>query len=141
MNFNNVSVMLSPWAAVADLKLLCNSIGTFRFILTRGRGEGPSRTHRPPGALRTRLSVAHRSEPVQRLWSTHWLAGSRFDSCGLLLQISVSLALALRPSQLPDGGVSGACPKMGIGSFATPGCPPSSGSTLCIQRAGEATFP
>src|ERR1035438_5640244 len=32
MYFNSTSVILWPWAAVADLKALCSGISTFRFI-------------------------------------------------------------------------------------------------------------
>ena len=62
-------------------------------LKTRSFRPAPTKTSHAPararpqphslvaGASHTRLSLAHRSEPVEHLWSAPWLAGSGFDSC------------------------------------------------------------
>ena len=66
------------------------------------------------GASHTRLSLAHRSEPVEHLWSAPWLAGSGFDSCCLLGSVAPDQLLSgpgrrsLAFLWLPVTGVSGA---------------------------------
>ena len=65
------------------------------------------------GASHTRLSLAHRSEPVEHLWSAPWLAGSGFDSCCLLGSVAPDQLLSgpgrrsLAFLWLPVTGVSG----------------------------------
>jgi hypothetical protein len=51
---------------------------------SRRRAGRAGRTHRPPRSA---------SKPAQRIRLIHLLSGSRFDSCGLLLQTSFFLAL------------------------------------------------